>query len=240
MKLKYYIGLLIFGLFFSTNVFGKNIKPKEIIEKINQNYGDLTSAQIDMTYTIFKGYQSEEILQRSNAVFCISDKNTYRKLETNEFISTSEYSLSIDHQNKFIVLTKPSAASPIDGDVKRMLKFCSDAKVIEQDNKIIVQLILSKDFQVPYSVIRIELNNNYWIEKMTLFYATQMDFSASYFEKKMGYPRLEISYNQLKKRWKDSDGVFSNERFIKLTDTQVLPAERYLQYELIDLRTNQQ
>lgn len=226
--------ITIVVLLFSLN--GYTMSGKEIIKKIKANYNQLNMVDLNIDYQLFKGHNSAEIIEAYQSVYRRKDKESYRQIHKTELINTTDYLLHVNHAEKRIIVSNSSRINAIDVDFKQSLKWCNNVTVTTKGKNRIIQLFIKSKTDIPFRTIVIEIDQNYWIKKITLNYATQMNFSKSYFTKEMGYPKMVITFNQLKKKWKDKEGLLDIKRFVEIEEKEIHLGEAYKNYELIDLR----
>lgn len=224
-----FIGLLSFQ--------GFSISAKSFLSKMTANYSKLNSLEINLDYRLYKGFDGTEVIEHYQSRYCRSiEGNTYRKIDNVELISTKNYSLKLDHEEKEAVLSKPTALSLIDVDIKETLKRCADVRIKEVDKGFIVQLIIQAKQDIPYAFIALETDGDYWIDKVTFYYSTQANFSGNYFDQDIDYPRLEVQYGKVKKDWADEENLLSIANYLDVSQPEAKMQGIYRDYTLFDLR----
>lgn len=224
-----FIGLLSFQ--------GFSISAKSFLSKMTANYAKLKSLEINLDYRLYKGYNGTEVLEHYQSQYCRSaEGNIYRKIGNVELIHTKHYSITLDHEEKEAVLSKPSTSSLIDADINETLKRCADVRIKEVDKGFIVQLIIQSKQDIPYAFITLETDKDYWIDQITFYYSTQANFSGNYFDQDIAYPRLEVQYGTVKKDWTDKENLLSTSSYLDVSQPEAKMQGIYKDYRLFDLR----
>jgi len=235
--------LLTFSIFLgglNVNAFKNGLlkdNPKSVLEKIKANYDDLSSLSLNFNYKLYKGFESDSITQEYTSEFCRIEDFSYRKIGNIELMSNSDYSVNVNHEERTIILSNPSKVELMDANIETSLRYCSDIKIVEQDEGLAISLIIGAKTDIPYSVIQLKVDKNFWIQEVVMLYSSQLNFSDDYFTKDMAYPKLVVSYGKLKKKYKDSDNLLSSERYLEITDDLIKPSAWLTGYKILDLRT---
>jgi len=231
---------IIFGIILVLSIPANTfaITGKEVLTRVQENYEQIQSLEVNMDYLLYRGYTSKEVKENYTALFKRSGKNSYRKIAHSEYIVEDDLMICINHDDRQITLTHAVESDVVDPEIKNSLRYCSDILVLDNNGKnTSIELILKKESDLPYSRIRIDLDEDYWIEQLTFFYNTQVNFSSSYFSPQMDYPRLEVRYRDLKKNWKDETGIARLNNYVQITDDKIEATPLYKAYTIIDNRT---
>jgi len=212
------------------------LSGKEILRNIHSNYEGLSSLELALDYKLYRGYQSNDVLESYSSVYKRVENRSYRRIGNTEFVTVGDVSLNINHENRNMFVSKAIAEKPLDMDVNETLKWCRDVKVKEQKEGINLRLVLAEGTDIPYAAIEVKMDKKCWIEQVVFFYAVQVDFSGTYFDKDLDYPRLEVTYQKVKKRYKDKENLLSMERFIVPVNDSYVVTELYKDYQVFDLR----
>ena len=210
------------------------------LEQMRSNYMDLKSFAIELKYTLYEGYQSNTVAESYPSHFYGEGKNVYRRMNEMEIVVKDDKMITLDQSSRTIILSDPQDVSFQEVNFDEALKNCSDLSVGTRGANYLVHLDFKSNQGNPYSKIDVELDDEFLIKKVTLFFAQKVNFSKTYGEQRMEFPRLEIEYTTFSKRWKDSEGLINMQNYIVATEEGFKVAEHYKNYELIDLRlTNQ-
>lgn len=218
---------------FSTSAFSG--KGEKILKEVRANYEDLRSLELTLEYTLYKGYESENIEQQYLGDFRRNGSNSYRRIHNTEFISNKDYLIKVNHDQKMIAVSSPPEETALNGDLKKSLKWCKDVQVRTKGDNSVLSLVLKSQSDIPYSVVDIEIDKKFWIQQVTFYYSRLMDFSESYTSKDLHLPKLVVKYNKLKKKWKDKDGVCETGNYISEYNGKIHPVEKFNDYRILNL-----
>ncbi|MCG8573610.1 MAG: hypothetical protein MI810_01905 [Flavobacteriales bacterium] len=216
--------------------FGSSVE--DYLRKVQKNYENLKTFRLNLNYELYKGWQGTEVMDTYSSQFFRSEEESYRTLHNSIFISSQGLSLSVDHDDKLMTISDPIEEKVIDADLEKSLQMCQDTKVVEQeDGSTKLRLILKQKSDILYSAIDIIINEKYQIKEIQLYYAHQYNFSSSYFQPEMDYPKLRITYGEIKKSWKEKDEHLNLGYYLSNTANQPTPTKEYSDYQIIDLRS---
>ena len=210
---------------------------KDFIKNLRENYDNLKSCEMQFTYKLFKGYGGKEVKEEYNSTFYKNEDGSYRTISDNIFISNSELNIKINNDFKEITLSDSKKLSPADFDIEDVLKFCQDTRILQKGNSKTLVIIFDKKANVEFNRIDIEVNEDYWMNKMVMYYNSPMNFANSHFKKDMAFPKLEITYNEIKKKWKDKNQVLQLDNYLDMTAEQPVGNGFYKDYKISDFRS---
>ena len=221
--------------------FGVNVhaqKEADMFKKIQANYEQLNSYSLSMNYELFKGWNGTEAIESYQGQLHCHGQSSVRKIQNSSFINCEEFYLSVDHENRMMVLSDPAQNEVLDKDLKKSLKFCRDVVINQLENgQTKIRLILKSTIDVPYSAVDIQIDKDYWLQEMTLYYSNQIDFSPTYFQPDLDRPKLKIVYDECKKNWKDKEGLLDVSKYLSIQSNEIVAGSGYEDYEIIDLRS---
>ena len=206
---------------------------KEYLQRVNANYNSLKSFEIIMGYKLYKGHQGNDLRDEYQSRLSMAGRKSHRKLYAEEVITTENKSLILNHDLKTIQVLPGVKANLFDQDIPTLLRQCDALKVTETENGKLLTITFKKYSSVQYSKINVLINSKFWVTKMTLFYATQMNYSRDHFHPDMDYPRLEVEYGKIKKGWKDNEGLTNLSNYIIEKNGIHVATEQYKHYEII-------
>lgn len=245
--------LLLFGFFLTSfnfycnepdKVFRK-IKPssREMLEKIRANYLDMESLAVTMEYELFKGYVGDSVAETYSSEYKRIGESSFRRIKNTEFISNSEVSLKINHDQKIVVLSKPVVASMFDYDIESMLDLCKNVVSTQEGSDTRISLSLKEMTDVPLARFDLIINKHFFIKKLIFYYSMKLDFSNSYFKQDYAFPRLEVEYKDLRNKWEDKTKLLETENYLNTVPNGIDGTGKHFElnsqlkgYELIDLR----
>jgi len=230
--MKYLIYIFIF---ISLSSFGQSYK--DVVNRINKNYSNLSALQLQLTYRLYKGYTDTKIVHEYTGVYEKNGLKTYRKISDAEFINFKDYALKINHKEKVIVVSKSVSLTAFDVDLEQTLSVCKDIKIVKKtNNSTEIILILKNMNDIPYSQVRFVVDKNFWINSMTFYYAGQSNF-GTFFEQDLDFAKLEVIYSKLNKATPRLNTIELQD-YIRITNDVITPAVKYASYEIINLRKN--
>lgn len=216
------------------------ISGKAFLKKVRAQYDNIESMQLYTHYMLYKGHYSDSIQTEYNGMYFKQNHDYYRKIQNTEIINSvsNHIYIKINHDQKAILISDPVNYSAVDFDIKKTFKQCKDILVKEKGNNNVITLLIKNKTDIPYSKIEIEINKNYYIKEIALFYSIKMNFSSSVFKQDYRFPKLVIKYNDFKKKWKDKSGLLNTENYISfLADSsQIVGINNLANYQLIDVR----
>ncbi|MBI3133515.1 MAG: hypothetical protein HYZ14_02460 [Bacteroidetes bacterium] len=227
---------MIFLVISRTLVFGS--EGKEVLHAIRANYENLKSFQSDMSYAIYRGFESATPVEEYSGYFCSSEKGSYRRIHQSEFFNFSAEGifLQVDHRDQSMYLANAVNENLFEADLEKSLKICSNIIVSHTGNSLVVSLILGKMHDLPYNRIDLDVSEDFWIQRITLFYAAKANFSKNYNQPDMDQVRMEIAYLNFNKSWKDSEGKLDAANYLSFINESYEPSKLYKNYSIVDLR----
>lgn len=207
----------------------------DFLKKVRANYEDLSSLQLTMRYELFKEQNSTKVHEQYESFYGRNGNETYRKIHTSEIINNKDYSLQINHDEKIIVVSSASKNDFFTSDIKTSLSFCKETLVTTSGDFHIITMILKSKIDLPYSKFVVVVDKKYFIQEMIFFYSIEMDFSKSYLTKDLHRPKLVVKYTDLSKRWKDDDGLLKTDRYLRIDNSKIFPADAYADYSILNL-----
>lgn len=230
--MKLFFGSVI--LFFASNLFGQSVY--DFVNRINDNYKKLNSMELSLEYNLYWGYDGDKVMDTYTSSFYLKDNCTYRSFFDEEIITVPEMTLVINHNLRVIQITNPLESGLFDQDIEKNLDKCEDILIKEDDGGKRVTLVFKEFSDQKYSRVDVYIDKDYWVKKTVFYLSNQIDFSQDYFNPKKGYGRLEVSYLDLKKKWKDPEGSLKISKYFEVKAGEYIPSTLYKSYEIIDIR----
>ncbi len=215
------------------NGTGYALTGKEYLEKINANYNSLKSFEIMLNYKLYKGHNGTDLRDEYESKLSMAGSRRHRKIYAEEVITTETKSLVLNHELKTIQVLPGVKAKLFDQDLSTIVRQCAAIKITDTNNGKLLSITFKKFSSVQYAKIDVLIDANYWVKKMTLFYATQMNYSRDHFHPDMDYARLEVDYSKIKKNWKDSEGLTKLSNYVIKEGSIYNVSGQYKNYEII-------
>ena len=230
-KITFFIVVLALGL------ITRATTPEEFIQRVNENYTNLSSYSVQMNYSLYKGFNSRNAVESQSGFYAKSEGGVYSNVFGFEQVSTDDFTLNVDHTFKVITISNSKEISPVSQDIKSALKLCSNTIIKELDNGSIKLILDYSGKRVgQYRKIEFVVDKDYWIQELTLYSAGQTNFSKSYFEDDYDYSKLKIKYFELRKKWKDKEGLLNPDRYIINENGTYSTTQKFSAYNITDLR----
>src|SRR5690606_15761106 len=141
------------------------LSGKECLKRIQANYADVNSLEVNLDYKLYKGYRSNDVKEYYSSIYQKSDHSTYRKIGNNEFITDAGLMLTINHVNRTISVSHDIEQQLVDPSIKKSLKFCKDAVVRKLKNgDLKIELLIRKNTDLPYARVDIHVDRDFWIK----------------------------------------------------------------------------
>jgi len=224
--------VILVGLWFN----GFSISGKEYLDKINANYEELNSFELELNYQLFKGHNGTEIKDEYNALVRKEDKSTYMNLYNETYVSDKKMSLVINNRERLIQIFEQRDFKVAQEDIVNSLDQCQQINIQKKGDSQVISISFKPFSNAPYSRVQVEVDKKFWIKKITLYYETQMNFSTDYYHPDLDVSRLEITHKKLKKNWKDREGLTDLSRYITSENGNYVGNENFAAYEIVDLR----
>lgn len=209
------------------------LSGKDYLEKINANYHALKSFELQLSYVLYKGHQGVEVKDEYRSVLKMNGRRSYRKVYSEEIITAEQISLVLNHELKTIQILPGLKTEIFNQDITTSLEQCKAIKVTQSEEGTKISITFKDFSSVQYAKIDIVIDDNYWVKHMTLFYATEMNYSSDYFHPEMDYPRLEVDYELSKGQWKDNDGLTELSKYVIKEGNLYKATELYQNYEIL-------
>ena len=208
------------------------------LAKVRSNYLNTKSFMVEMDYALYKGHQGDSLVENYESLYYSkSDKSSYRKIREVEIITEKNTELKINHAQKTIILSRSRDLSIFEVSLESSLKICENISIEIKGANRIVHLFMKQGQDIQYSKLSIEINPDFLVQSISIFYSNKINFSLDYFKPIMDYPKLVVTYENYKNKWKDSKELINIPKYVGISDTAVVAASPYQDYKIIDMRT---
>ncbi len=222
--------LIVFSL--SAVVHGADLKG--VLAKMKEN--QKSNLSYSMTYQLFKGHKSAMLHSSYDGEVYSFDGNSYKRINHTEMISTNEFNVKIDKDEKVMVLSA-TAILEQEVDVDQALKECSKSVLIEKDDYYHLVFRFNTTSSIPCTAIKIRVDKKtYQVLQLDLFYSTFQDFSTNWKKQDLHQAHLKILFSNIKVSPKEHPEVFKQSTYLSVTNSILSPNGDYKGYELIDNR----
>lgn len=223
--------LIILISFLSVNTYA--LTNKELFQKINDNYFNLKSFEVELVYRLYKGHRGTEIMDSYHSTFRREGKRSYRNIYGDEIISGEEIGLIVNHELQNIRIVPADQEELFDQNFQESWDYCQNVIIKDLAEGKNITVFFKPHPNLAYSRIDLVIDNDYWVSKMAIFYSTRLNFSKDYFNPQHDVSRLEIDYKSLRKSWKDTQGLTNTEKYVIKEGDHYVTTSIYKTYELI-------
>ncbi len=215
------------------------MEARELINKMNEVYKKKTKLEYFCTYELFKGHKSKEIDNSYEGYIYKNNKNIYQKINTTEFIYTSEFYLKVNHSEQIMELNAAQKNVNVQTDVDGILKECSEIKLETKNGKYQLIFYFKDNIKYPYSLVKLSLDKKtYMINQLDFYYSSNQDFSKDDKKNDFHQGHLRITFSKYKEKPEELVDFFSLKRYLEVNNKVLTPVGDYKNYALVDKRKN--
>lgn len=227
--------LIIFLLFFCSTI-GFTQTVEQVLSLVSKEYSKKEYLQFSTKYNLYKNKENKKSYESYNGIFKKNKKNEiYQKIDQVEILWNNNYSLKVNHPDKYITLSLSQPVTTGEIDFKELADYCKIKSFKKNGNTWELQLEPQAFSSLPYSKIVITINSKYFITKQLFYYNTPIDFSSDYRNQKLDYPVLEI-INSNFNRGVISDAYFNVKKYVTEVKNTIKVSNEFNTYTLEDLR----
>lgn len=206
-------------------------------QQVNATYAKTPNISMQVQYSLFTNYVSTVPFENSIGFFVKEKGNYYSKLLGITTIQNSRYKLSVNENEKVIIVSNPaeSEKAPSLPMIDSMLVRCSSKEVVDLDNGTKRYILhFEKTVFSEFDRIDIEINAAHFVSKLVLFYREAVNLDESNTELKKEKPRLEISYSSINTQPVISQEQFSEKHYINVNGKQIVLNSSFSNYRLLN------
>jgi hypothetical protein len=210
---------------------------KDDFRKIDLAYKSSASLSMNVNYTAYADYSATAPLEVQKGEVKVQGSQSYHKIGPIEIIQNNNYTLTIDNEEKkIIMLGKIKAAEkkkPLEIDLEKLLGFADEIKYSEPfKGKGSYELSFAS--QEYSKVIVIFSRKTFFIEKIILYYLNPEDLSGEG-EESAQQPRMEIDYLNVQVNASIPSSVFTYEKYLDYAGGKIYTCrQEYRAYSFID------
>lgn len=234
MKLRSLLILLVAIVGIGLKAFGQS--AAEDLKSINKAYSQAQVMIFDMTYKVYPDYYSTRPVEEMKGTYKKKDQNYIWETEGQSIIQNGKYFISIDKENKSILVSSPTENSapflslPMDS----LLTYCSKSGSVDMgDGKKRISMVFKESID---NVARLEIvkGKDHFIQSILIFYEGFQDDERSPVVKET--PRLEIKFENRRQEETIGAGIFSEKPYFYLNGKKIVCQEAFAEYSIIDQR----
>jgi hypothetical protein len=218
---------------------------KDMLRKIKSNYEQMTACESEMEYKIYRGFESTEPVEEYTGYFSREGENSFRRIHHSDFINLPAEGLHIhaDHRSRTLTLANPVIEKMFETDLEASLKYCGHIATVTSGDNLLLALYINKKNDLPYTRIDLEVDEDFFLRSITLYYAAEVNFSKDFFNPQMDRAKMKIAYVGFKTSWKDDEKKLALNTYLSTGaddgqdhDGILIPSDLYKSYRVIDLR----
>lgn len=215
----------------------QEVNAHMLLTKINDAYTSTDTIDLAIKFTMYKGYQGNEITEEYDGTYYKSSTVNHVNILNAEVLNVPEMRLVIDHENRTIECSKNSdftlKGSPI--DVTTLVKYYKIKTSSLRGNTQIVELIAKEQAALPYTkiVLHINLETNF-LERQELFFSNKIPFVDANGKQTFNEARMMVSYRNMKNT---ATKIYDLHDYIlipAMAFEDIKPTQKYNDYKIID------
>ena len=206
-------------------------------KKINNVYKEHKLLSMDIEYIYYQDEKSKEATEIKKGYFKKNEENVISILMGVTTIQNGRYMLTIDDENKVIVVSKPKIEfnSPMITSIDSILKLCSSVNYLEPaKNEKAYQLNFKKNKGNYKAITIVYQSDNYFLKEMVFSFhepvLTDVNDEASI--KKI--PKLVIKYSNIDTKTNVPLTSFSELKYFNKTKGNFIGVGKYKEYKFIN------
>lgn len=230
-----FVGLMIIQVFVLLAGSAVAQDVKHDLEKINAVYKNTKQYEMQVEYILYENYTTTAPYKKENALMKRNGAVRYMKIGEMESISTQEYTLIANHEDKAIsLLPKTNKKDISDRDVQINLDslrtVCTKYTFKKENAKTGTYTFELNEYSEYYKVV-ISFNlSTFFISKMVLYLGEQ-DITEDE-QQKIAVPRMEIIYSPPSTKLTNGTNDFSYEKFLNKKGKKYSLKPAYKEYKL--------
>ncbi len=246
MTRKLYILLLSAWLFCGGSpVLAQKQALSADIKKCNTAFEKAPSLNVEITYLAYKNYSDKTPVETYTGSMKTKGQQSFSKIMGQETITNTKLSVSVNTEEKLIVITKPQQALnpfrmiPADS----LLKICSAVKLSEETADTRTYELAFGNTAIELEKLSISFNlKTGLVTRMIMYYREPVTFEEDadeeYFpDTPKEKPRVEIQYKNTVMAQALADSEFSEKKIISRVNKKYQGIGSYKGYQVIDQTT---
>lgn len=230
MNMQKTILILCLSMFFKTYAQTAALD----IKKMNQFYLDQENITLKMTYNFYETENARAPYQSTTGVYKKSKNGVVFNVMGVKNIQNKTYKIAVDDANKVIMvgpITQIDETVFTSNAIDTLIKHCAKTQQKTLANGKVQYTFNYKDLGfVPYIKSVVELNKDYSLSRMVLYYKQVIDYGQ---EDQESLPFLEINYNSTSMA-PIVASVFNIDKYITVSDNKIEGVGKYANYNIIN------
>lgn len=209
----------------------------DVISKINKAYEENTSFSVDVLHSSFKNHISTIPEDQINGYICRNAKFFKSKIMGVLTIINPQIKVVIDSVSKVMILSNPEIISGMilsKNDILDNLNVCKSIEVLSTENLSIYRMSFDDSF--PYKYIDLEIDRNFLIYKIGMFYNSDVIDNTVPDNVISSKPRVEIHCSNYVNKKYFPETYFDISDYIVFSNNKPILTTKYSKFKIIDLR----
>lgn len=208
------------------------------LQKVRDHYAHLENYSVSLTYKVFKGHTSPEMMEIEQGRFETSPQGSRYVLGDLELIRNGKYFLSVDKANREMDVAPltDQKTMPVFIDFGQMDSMMRKYDMVSQlpmlEGTYGLRFDFSKNLFAEFERIDIRYLPSGDLTKAVLYYRQTADM---YGNEEVFKPRLEVDYLQHNYRAEFARDHFSEAKYFTMNDGKIDPKPNYRTYKIYSL-----
>jgi|SRR5690554_344390 len=226
--------LLICSIFCSYFTFAFDVE--QIFKEMHKNYAFGKTYSTDLSYTLYKGHDSNNIAEKYDGVVINTIYGQYQRMDRVEYISTKEFAIQLNNNQKYIAYSFP-VKRVFTEDLKKALTSASRTNLTKTATSYVLTLYYSGFTSSPFSKVKITINtDDFLLETVDMYFINDKNFAPTSSGNDFAKPHLRINYSNYSKKPITIKKTFELGTYLQNENGILFPSPKYKGYELIDQR----
>lgn len=232
MNLKMYLFLSLCSMMaMAPSATGQEVEA--VLEGMQFFYQDHPSIYQEMSYQLFASHEASELHSTESGLLILGPDARYSKLASIESLSTKDYTLGVDHEEKTIMLSNNFSTLTLDPmasiqNYSDQLYSASIKEVSANSNELIFKIMSGEveEAKIVYN------KADFQIEKIMLNYRRAIQLEDAE-DADWVQPRLEIAYFNTSFSGKEKERL-KLDNYVSTAAKEWKAVEKYANYQLIE------
>lgn len=217
--------------------FSWSQKIGDDFKKVNAFYSNNTNLSMSIMYNLYHDYYTAEVYDSYKGQYKKKGDKLYSDLLGIETISNNKYAVTINKNDKMIVVADPinlsSLPTPVNAD--SLVKICSSITFSESDEDKIYKMNFDKSPYFEYKMVEIFINKkNFYLDKLVLYFRDAIKFNYDDIKDKKDTPRVEIIYSNVNNSSITDDSFFSEKKYIMASNGKYSSVGKFSDYKIVN------
>jgi hypothetical protein len=191
---------------------------------------------MDLAIEMFENYTTNKVYFAQSGSIKKNGKDYNYYFDNTETINTSNYTLSVDKDEKTIMympktrIGKPEMPYKVNYD--SLLTFCKKYNYVTLPDKRASCDFIMKDFYPEYERVTIEYSTRTYLVDKIIFYCKEDDISIDDGKEKMAKARIELNYRNMNTKPVFTSEDFSYQKYLTKNGDKLVLKTEYKKFKL--------